>query len=209
MAFLQKIVDIVLSRESARDYDTEEYTGDIDDNFLVTQYRGKITTAVLPTNGSGYDQDIRSGDWWHVTANVNIGGTDLNIDDWLVANIDGASSIGDFFIKTSQTGVSSGVENIADGGTGAIVVGTTAYKSIEVDIVVERSSLGYSQKLNFIYDGTNLHINKGSIAPYIASNPTLGLVLDANLNGSNFELTYDNTAGLGITDLNYKIIQIL
>ena len=209
MSFLQKIVDIVTARQSAKDYLTEEYTGDIDDNFLVTQFRGNISTAALPTNGSGYDQDIRQGDWWRITAAVTIGGVNLEIDDWLVAAIDNPSSISNFFVKTSQTGVTSGSINLADAATGVVVVGTTANKSIDIDVVIERSSVAYSQKLNVLYDGTNLHLSKGTINPYIASNPTLGFVFDVNLNGSNFELTYDNTTGLGSTDFNYKITKII
>lgn len=209
MAFLQKIADIVTARQAAKDYLTLEYTGDIDENDLVTQFRGNISTAVLPTNGSGYDQAIRQGDWWRVTAAVTIGGVNLEIDDWLVAAIDGASSISNFFVKTSQTGITSGSITIANGASDVLVVGTTTNKSIEIDIVIERSGVAYSQKLNVLYDGANLHLLKGTINPYIASNPTLGFVLGINLNGSNFELTYTNTAGLGDTDFNYKITKII
>lgn len=209
MSFLQKIVDIVTARQSTKDYLTEEYTGDIDENFLVTQFRGNIATAVLPTNGSGYSQAIRQGDWWRVTAAVTIGGVNLEIDDWLVAASDNPTSISNYFVKTSQTGITSGSLNIADAATGVLVIGTTANKSIDIDVVIERSSVAYSQKLNVLYDGTNLFLSKGTINPYIASNPTLGFVFGINLNGSNFELTYNNTTGLGVTDFNYKITKII
>lgn len=209
MSFLQKIVDIVLARQSLKDYLTEEYTEDIDDNFLVTQFRGNISTAVLPTNGSGYSQAIRAGDWWRVTAAVTIGGTNLEVDDWLVAAIDGASSISNFFVKTSGGSVTSGSVAVTNGDSDVLVVGTTADKSIDVDVVIERSSVAYSQKLNVLYDGTNLFLSKGTINPYIASNPTLGFVFGVNLNGSNFELTYDNTAGLGDTTFNYRITKLI
>lgn len=209
MSYLQKIVDIVTARQSAKDYLTQEYTGDIDDNFLITQFRGNISTAVLPTNGSGYTQAIRQGDWWRVTAAVTIGGVNLEIDDWLTANIDGANDISQFFVKTSQSGITSGAVSVADAVSDVLIIGDTTHKSIDIDVVIERSGVAYSQKLNVVYDGANVFLSKGSINPYIAANPTLGFVWGINLNSSNIELTYDNTTGLGATVFNYKITKII
>jgi hypothetical protein len=106
---------------------------------------------------------------------------------------------GSFIVDNSEGGTETGI----------VLIGTTSDRNIKVDLVVMRDGRGYSQQIDFLYDGTNLFVSPGVINPYISDDPILSITFDGEINGTNIRLTYSSLDIGSDVNVTWKKTKIL
>jgi hypothetical protein len=135
------------------------------------------------------------------------------LDDWGTTVSD---NVYDIFISYKYFGGPTAEEQedtfsitVDPSTTENVVIGdTTTDEVIILDMKVRKGTKLYSQQANFVWDGTSLHMVLGEKNPYIAGDASLGVTLGKNLNGTEIQMSIQNTNGAESISVTYKITKL-